>query len=174
MADVSQKIVSSRDVQQGRAITFVPRAASGYYVGGYSGGNAPPLNYSIAALESRYTNRFDDTSFSETSGIIDGLSADISGIMAGFSNNVVSTFDTRSFAVSMTGASITGLPSAGIKFVNIKAGSGNVSTVFIGPSGVTADSSADNDGYPLRANDSIEVPINDVSKIWAIASTIPS
>lgn len=56
------------------------------------------------------------------------------------------------------------------KGVILKAGPNNSGTVYVGKSGVTADSDGDNDGLPLEAGESIFLEIKDLSTVYVIAS----
>lgn len=56
--------------------------------------------------------------------------------------------------------------------VQIVANSANTVNVFIGPSTVTAGTSAaTTDGYPLAAGESIVVPVIEPSKIYAVTAS---
>lgn len=49
--------------------------------------------------------------------------------------------------------------------VLVKADAANAGTVYVGPEGV-----AEADGYPLAAGEEVFVPVDDVAKVYVIAS----
>lgn len=55
--------------------------------------------------------------------------------------------------------------------VTIKADANNAGVVYIGRSTVTANSADGTDGFPLAAGEEIFIPCEDVSYLYAIAST---
>jgi len=64
--------------------------------------------------------------------------------------------------------SATSVPCTG--GVQIRAADANSGQVFVGTTaGVTADQTATG-GYPLDAGESVFVPINDLAKVWLIAT----
>lgn len=69
-------------------------------------------------------------------------------------------------AVQMTASSITA-----IQGVQVKAADTNSDKIYVGPSGVTADSSDSTDGYPLAPGDAILVPVNNANVIYLIAGS---
>ncbi len=55
--------------------------------------------------------------------------------------------------------------------VYVKAAPGNSGVVYVGASNaVTAGTTDATDGYPLSAGEEVFVPINDLKKVWLIAS----
>lgn len=55
--------------------------------------------------------------------------------------------------------------------VVVKAAAGNASVVYVGfHSGITADT-ASTAGYPLAAGESVAMPIDDLSDLWAIGGS---
>lgn len=74
------------------------------------------------------------------------------------------------------GTSAVRLSSASVpctRGVYVKAAPGNIGVVYVGASsGVTAGGTDATDGYPLSAGHEVYVPINDVNKLWAIASAV--
>ncbi len=56
------------------------------------------------------------------------------------------------------------------KGVQIKAPETNSGVVYVGASGVTADSADATDGFPLSPGEGLFVPVDDPSKLYVIAS----
>lgn len=147
MSDVAQKIISSRQIQNGRAVAHFAGLAQTTQFGGWSGVMFQvPLD--DVALEARLTKRFDEWETTE---------------------QTVNTFDTVRNIVNQTAAPITGLLE-GNHNLNLKAFSTNTGTIYIGTIGVTAGTAQPTDGYPLKANESFTLPINQTGVIYAIAS----
>ena len=57
------------------------------------------------------------------------------------------------------------------KGAQLKADADNMGTIYIGVKGVTAGTVAATDGFPLDASEGLHIPIDDLSRIYAIAST---
>jgi hypothetical protein len=57
--------------------------------------------------------------------------------------------------------------------VTVRAASGNSGYVYVGKSTVTKNSAESTDGYELAAGQSITIPVNNVNKVYAIASVNP-
>jgi len=56
--------------------------------------------------------------------------------------------------------------------INIYCPTGNDGTIYISDnSGVTADSDDDTDGYPVSADDTLELKIRNPQEVWAIADS---
>jgi|LUMV01.1.fsa_nt_gb hypothetical protein len=55
------------------------------------------------------------------------------------------------------------------KGVQVLASVDNSVSIYVGPSGVTANSSDTTDGYPLAAGESILVPVRNATEIFLIA-----
>jgi len=55
--------------------------------------------------------------------------------------------------------------------VVVKAANANTGIIYVGNSDVTADSADATDGFELGAGESITIEVDDVSKIYVIAST---
>ena len=47
----------------------------------------------------------------------------------------------------------------------------NTGIIYVGASGVTADSADATDGWPLYAGDSMTLPVNNANVVYVIAST---
>ena len=58
------------------------------------------------------------------------------------------------------------------RYVTIKAASTNAGIVYVGGAGVTANTVDATDGYELVAGGSITIPVDDVNKVYVIASQI--
>ena len=56
------------------------------------------------------------------------------------------------------------------KGIQVLAGAANTVKVFVGPSGITADSADATDGYPLSAGESVLFPVRTPSEIFVIAA----
>ena len=54
--------------------------------------------------------------------------------------------------------------------VLVTAHKDNAGIVYVGPKGVTAETNAATDGIPLEAKDSVFIEIDDLSKVYVIAS----
>ncbi len=50
--------------------------------------------------------------------------------------------------------------------VSLKAAAGNAGTIYVGQTNHVSSAN----GYPLAANEGVDIYVNDVSKIWVIAS----
>tara|TARA_R110000824_G_scaffold288815_1_gene477271 strand:+ start:746 stop:1042 length:297 start_codon:yes stop_codon:yes gene_type:complete len=74
--------------------------------------------------------------------------------------------------IGTTAVSITSREINASRGVQILASSSNSVSVYVGPKGVTAGTSAaDTDGYPLAAGEAVVVPIIEPNKIYAITAT---
>ena len=56
--------------------------------------------------------------------------------------------------------------------VRVKAVAGNAGIVYVGPKGVTADTADATDGYPLAAGEEVLIPIDNLNKVYVIASQV--
>ncbi|RIK72110.1 MAG: hypothetical protein DCC68_26775 [Planctomycetota bacterium] len=54
--------------------------------------------------------------------------------------------------------------------VGLKADVGNSGTIYIGPSDVTAGTTAATDGWPLAAGEELFLPLDDPRAVFAVAS----
>tara|TARA_R110000744_G_scaffold73552_5_gene147292 strand:- start:16764 stop:17060 length:297 start_codon:yes stop_codon:yes gene_type:complete len=74
--------------------------------------------------------------------------------------------------IGTSAVSITSVAINAKRGVQIVANSANTVSVYIGPSTVTAGTSAaTTDGYPLAAGESIVVPVIEPSKIYAVTAS---
>lgn len=75
-------------------------------------------------------------------------------------------------SIGTTAVPITSVTTNARRGVQIIASTANTVTVYVGPEGVTAGTSAaTTDGFPLAAGDSIVVPVIDATKIRAITAS---
>ena len=84
------------------------------------------------------------------------------------------SFETGRRTISTTGVQIftSATSERADTGIQIFAGSGNTSDVYIGTAAtVTADSNDATDGYPLAAGEKILVPERNPNDVFAIAST---
>lgn len=146
MADVVQKIIAGNPIRHGKAIVYVPHKGSLYQGGGWGSG-APFNPLSAEALETQYTNRID---WNPNEGI-------------------VNTFETRSQIIGTSATQLTGIIDA-VKGYQLKANASNTGILYIGPVGVTANTSPDTDGFPLSADQGLFLPVNNSGVVYAIAS----
>jgi len=58
--------------------------------------------------------------------------------------------------------------------LTVIADSGNAGLIYVGNSGVLAGTADDSCGFPLKADAAITIPIDDVSKVYAVASASES
>ena len=65
---------------------------------------------------------------------------------------------------------ITATSNAATVGLLIKADAGNSSTVWVGPSTVTAGAAADTSGFPLSAGDGVFLQLTNINLVYAIAS----
>ena len=74
--------------------------------------------------------------------------------------------------IGTSAVSITSIQTNAKRGVQIVANSANTVSVYIGPSTVTAGTSAaTTDGYPLAAGESIVVPVIEPSKIYGVTAS---
>ena len=74
--------------------------------------------------------------------------------------------------IGSTAVAITTREMNASRGVQIMASTSNSVAVYIGPQGVTAGtSSADTDGFPLAAGESVVVPVIEPNKIYAITAS---
>jgi len=147
MADVVQKIIANRPITHGLAVVYVPHKDSLSQAGGYASGILFNPR-TIAELEAQYTNRFD---YHEDNAV------------------VYNTFDTSSQVITASAAPLTGMVDAVHNYL-LKAAPTNTGVVYIGPAGVTANTSAGTDGFPLSAGQEVSIPINNTGVIFAIGT----
>lgn len=147
MADVVQKIIAGNPVRYGRSVSYVPHKGSLYQAGGYING-LPYTPRDIPETETQYQNRFDEN-----------LEAVVT----------YNTFDTRSQKVTSSAALLTGI-SDPIHSYLIKAAPGNTGVVYVGPAGVTANTSSESDGYPLSAGQELPIPIHNTGTVYVIGT----
>jgi hypothetical protein len=75
-------------------------------------------------------------------------------------------------SIGTTAVPITSVTTNARRGVQIIASTANTVTVYVGPEGVTAGTSAaTTDGFPLAAGDSIVVPVIDATNIHAITAS---
>lgn len=80
------------------------------------------------------------------------------------------TFDHGRSLVGIHSSQINATSFACERGVLLKAAVGNGGTVYVGNSDVTAGDNVTTDGYELTAGESVFIEINNVNKIYAIAS----
>ena len=141
MADVVQKIISSKSVHNGAAVLqpTINGVHAEYNNHIYGSGNI-----SLTAVETKYTNRFDNYQ--------DGRS-------------VAPSLDNGKTTINTTGTMIDTSDFKLTQGLQLLAGSGNQGTIYIGNSGVNSSN-----GFPLVANASVLLPIDSSSKPWASGS----
>ena len=149
MADVVKKIIAGNPVKHGKATVYVPHTPT-LGQGGYNvyGTGAIFTALSVEDLETKYTNRLDQ--------------------YAG-ADNIVNTFETRSQIIGTSATQLTGILDA-VKGYQLKASASNTGILYIGPVGVTANTSPDTDGFPLSADQGLFLPVNNSGVVYAIAS----
>lgn len=146
MSDVCEKIISGNANRHGRATVWVAQNGT-YYANGYSGLNIDsPMG--ISTLEQVLTDRF-----SQQDGTDDALTS----------------FGTRQFTVTTGATPLTGIVE-GTK-VQIKASASNTGVVYVGPPGVTANTNAESDGFPLSADQGLYLPIVQTGIIHLISNS---
>ena len=91
---------------------------------------------------------------------------------ANLHQDVVDEFYHARVVIGTTAAKVIAgnIPNA-VKGVQLKAAITNAGIIYIGNSWVTAGGTAATDGTPLSASEGLFVPVKDVSKIHAVAST---
>lgn len=100
-----------------------------------------------------------------------GTSSSITGSSISISSEVVTAFtsgrnsDIDTSAEQLTTTSITA--SFGIL---VKAANANSGIIYVGPAGVTANSSDSTDGIELAAGESVLVKVDNANKVYCIAS----
>lgn len=144
MSDVCDKIITGNSFRHGRSVVRTTEGGA-YTACGYTGTVAP---MGATLLESILTDRFAQQ---------DGT------------DDAIITLDSRSQTIGATAIPLTGLVE-GSK-IQIKASASNTGTVYIGPPGVTANTSADTDGFPLGAGDGLYIPIVQTGIVHAIGSS---
>ena len=72
----------------------------------------------------------------------------------------------RKSGITTTAVQITNSTVKASKGVQVLANSANTVKVYVGPSGVTSDSSDSTDGYPLSAGESVLLPVRSPSEIF--------
>ena len=87
-------------------------------------------------------------------------------------SGVETTFDHgRNSDVDAAAEQITTTSVTADQGVVVKAANGNSGKIYVGNSDVTADSTDATDGFELGAGESILIKVNNVNKIYVIAST---
>ena len=73
-------------------------------------------------------------------------------------------------SIGATALQLTSTAFKTIRGVQIKAAYDNTGIVYVGKQGVTADSAEATDGFQLLAGEGVFIPIDDISKVYVIAS----
>jgi len=85
---------------------------------------------------------------------------------------VSSTFTTgRKSGIGTTPVQVTTSSVTAINGVQIKAADTNTDKVYVGISGVTADTADATDGYPLAPGDALLVPVSNANAVYVVASS---
>ncbi len=80
-------------------------------------------------------------------------------------------FSTGSSAVGGTAVQLFPVGAKVIKGVQLKADAANTGIIYVGSnSGVTAAAADTTDGFPIAAGEGIFIPIEDITRLWIIAS----
>ena len=77
----------------------------------------------------------------------------------------------RKSGINATAARLTAAALTGDflrRGVTIKAASGNTNKVYVGLAGVTPDSADATDGFPLSANDTVTIEVDDPYKVFVV------
>jgi hypothetical protein len=81
------------------------------------------------------------------------------------------SFVTGSGTIGTTPTQISAASRKLTRGVEVRADFANTGMIYVGNSStVTANSAAATDGYPIASNEKTFIPIDDLSKIWLIAS----
>ena len=80
--------------------------------------------------------------------------------------NVYNTIYSGTKQISTSAQKISSTSIQARQGVTVLASSGNVGSIYVGNSGVTA--TGGNEGFPLKGNLGVTLPIDDVSNIWVV------
>jgi hypothetical protein len=91
---------------------------------------------------------------------------------ADIDNDTGSSWDTYTLAVGLTAVQAKATAFPVNKGVGVKAWASNTGIIYVGSrSNLTAGTTAATDGFPLSKGDGDTIPIDDLSKVWAISDT---
>jgi hypothetical protein len=84
--------------------------------------------------------------------------------------DTVNAVDAFRVTVGTTAAAIAGAFYPCKRGVGLKADPSNSGTIYVGPSDVTAGTTAATDGWPLAAGEELFLPLDDPRALYAIAT----
>ncbi len=91
-------------------------------------------------------------------------------MLAIIERDTTNAVDAFRATVGTTAAPITAGATQCTRGVGLKAALANAGTIYLGPSDVTAGTTAATDGWPLAAGEEIFLPLADPRTIFAVAS----
>ena len=147
-----QKVINANSHDNGRAVVLTQKGST-IYSAGYSG--CPSISISLSGMANLLGARLDDD-------------PDFS---------VTQTVKTGRFTIGTSASGLNNLvnPQFTIHGVNLKAATTNAGVVYVGTGlNVTAGTASATDGYPLSAGQEIYVPVDDVTKLFAVATATGS
>lgn len=133
-----------------------------------SGQNGALMQGAVTTAAPSYTTAKTNPLSLDTSG---NLRVSVTNASVTVAQTVFGTVTTGSkSSIGTSAVQVNSSSIAASNSITVRADTANTGVVYIGPSTVTANTTAGTDGIPLTAGESITVPLNNINIVYAIGS----